>query len=134
MCYLLPPLRALHLLFSGLQQVQPLVTQPSSVSLALFSFFHCTCGMWKFLGQGSNLHHSCHQSHSSYHARSLTQHQGTLRLVLIHPPGSAQAGPPLGRIRCTHGPQMLVGGLPVSAVSVGPWASCLTSPGLSCLV
>ena len=35
-------------------------------------FFGCTCGLWKFLGQGSNLRHSCNQNHSSDNAGFLT--------------------------------------------------------------
>ena len=35
-------------------------------SFFIFYFFGCTCSLWKFLGQGSNL------SHSRDHARSLT--------------------------------------------------------------
>ena len=37
-----------------------------------FFFFCCAYGMQKFLGQGSNPHHSCNWSHSSDDARSLT--------------------------------------------------------------
>ena len=37
-----------------------------------FFFFGSTCGMWKFLGQGANLHHSKHPSLCSDNARSLT--------------------------------------------------------------
>ena len=33
--------------------------------------FHCTQGMWKFLGQGSNSHHNCDPSHSSDNTGSL---------------------------------------------------------------
>ena len=39
----------------------------------LFFFFGHTCGLQKFLGQGSNWSHSCNQSHSSDNIRSLTQ-------------------------------------------------------------
>ena len=35
-------------------------------------FFGCACGVWKFLGQGSNLCHSSNLSHCSDNARSLT--------------------------------------------------------------
>ena len=35
-------------------------------------FFDYACGMWKFLGQGSNLCHSSNQCHSSDNAKSLT--------------------------------------------------------------
>ena len=35
-------------------------------------FFGCTCGMWKFLGQGLNSHHSSNQSHSGDNTGSLT--------------------------------------------------------------
>ena len=28
-------------------------------SLFFFFFFGCTCGIWKFVGQGPNLSHSC---------------------------------------------------------------------------
>ena len=38
----------------------------------LLIFFGCTCRMQKFLGQGSNLHHSSDLSRSSDNARSLT--------------------------------------------------------------
>ena len=38
----------------------------------LFIFFGCTCGIWKFLGQGSNLCHSSDQSCCSDNTRSLT--------------------------------------------------------------
>ena len=36
-----------------------------------FPFGH-TCGMWKFLVQGPNLHHSGDPSHSNDNIRSLT--------------------------------------------------------------
>ena len=42
----------------------------------LFFLFGHTHGMWKFLGQGSNLHHKSNPSLSSDTTRSLT-HQGT---------------------------------------------------------
>ena len=37
-----------------------------------FFFFGCAHGMWKFLRQGWNLHHSCNQSQSCDNTRSLT--------------------------------------------------------------
>ena len=37
-----------------------------------FSFFGCTCGMWKFPGQGENLHHSGNPHCCSDNAWSLT--------------------------------------------------------------
>ena len=37
-----------------------------------FFFFGCTCGMWKFPGQGSNLHHSSHPNRCSDNNGSLT--------------------------------------------------------------
>ena len=43
------------------------------MSFILFSFFGCTCGIWKFLGQGSSLsciydlHHSCDNTGSLIH-------------------------------------------------------------------
>ena len=40
----------------------------------------CEHGLQKFPGQGSNPHHSCYQSHSSDHARSL----------ITEPPGNSQ--------------------------------------------
>ena len=48
-----------------------------SLSLSLFFFFFffffgCTHGMWKFLGQGLNLHHDSDPSHCSGDTRSLT--------------------------------------------------------------
>ena len=39
----------------------------------IYLFFGHTHGMQKFLGQGSNLGHSCNQCHSSDNARSLTR-------------------------------------------------------------
>ena len=42
-------------------------------SLFFFFFFFChSCGVWKFLGQGSNLYHSSHLSHSRDDIGSLT--------------------------------------------------------------
>ena len=43
-----------------------------SFVLVLFFFFCCTCGMWKFFGQESNLHCSSDPSHCSDNPRSLT--------------------------------------------------------------
>ena len=37
-----------------------------------FSFFSCICSIWKFLGQGWNLSHSCDLHYSCSNARSLT--------------------------------------------------------------
>ena len=43
------------------------------VILFIYLFiFGCTCGMWKFPGQGSNPYHNSDLSHSSDNARSLT--------------------------------------------------------------
>ena len=39
-------------------------------ALFFFFFFGHTCGMWKFLGQGSNLHHSSDSSHCNDNPRS----------------------------------------------------------------
>ena len=36
------------------------------------NFFSCSCGMWKFLGQGSNPCHSSNQSYNSDNAGSLS--------------------------------------------------------------
>ena len=49
---------------------------PCCVPFLLLLFFFLlghTHSMWKFLGQGSNPHHSSDQSHSSDNARSLTR-------------------------------------------------------------
>ena len=48
--------------------------------LLTFVFFIHTHGMWKFLGQGSNLHHSSDPSCSRNNARSLT-HWATRELL-----------------------------------------------------
>ena len=45
-------------------------------------FFGDACGMWKFLGQGSNLSHSSDPNHSSDNTRSLT-HQETPQDVVF---------------------------------------------------
>ena len=41
-------------------------------STHFFFFFDCTCGIWKFRGQGSNLRFRCDRHHSCSDARSLT--------------------------------------------------------------
>ena len=52
--------------------------------LILFSFFCCTCGIWKFLGQGLNPSHSSYLHHSFGITRSLTH---CTRLVIeLAPP------------------------------------------------
>ena len=51
----------------------------------LLSFFSsCTCGPWKFLGQGSNLSHSCDLCHSCSNAGSGT-HCARLGIRLMLP-------------------------------------------------
>ena len=49
------------------------------------SVFVCTCNMYKFPGQGSNLYHSSSQSHSSNQHRilNLLSHQGTPAIYLL---------------------------------------------------
>ena len=47
-------------------------TSNLSVSSYLFIYFGCTCGMWKFLGLGTNPCHSSNSSHCSDNTGSLT--------------------------------------------------------------
>ena len=54
-----------------------LVTLGPPVSpCAIFFFFGCICSIWKFLGQGSNMSHSCNLCHSCSNTRSLTPEPG----------------------------------------------------------
>ena len=48
------------------------IKSSTAVNIFLFSFCSCTCVIWKFLGQGSNLGQSCNLCHSCSNARSLT--------------------------------------------------------------
>ena len=54
----------------------------ASFVLFCFFLFGLNCGMWKFLGQGSNLSHSSDPNHSSDNTRSLT-HQETPQDVVF---------------------------------------------------
>ena len=46
--------------------------------------YGCTCGMWKFSGQGSNLSHSCDLCHSCSNTESLTHCAGLGTEPMLH--------------------------------------------------
>ena len=50
----------------------PITTQEPNPAPGFVCFYGCTHGIWKFLGQGLNLSHSCYLHHSCGNARSLT--------------------------------------------------------------
>ena len=64
----------LFMISFAVQKLGSLIRSYLFIFYLFFLFFSCTCGIWKFPGQGLNLNCSCDLHQSCSNTRSLTYH------------------------------------------------------------